>query len=104
MLKGTNGHPNPNNIVTFEANAGTPVDLEVGPNNDLFYADLTGGNIHRITYSSSTTQLGLTSVGSNLDDGDANNMNGSRIVVGAQNEAVSSISSYIGPTGPAPNN
>jgi glucose/arabinose dehydrogenase len=48
----TNGNPDPNAVQAFEATAGHPVDLKAGPNGDIFYADLEGGAIHRITYQS----------------------------------------------------
>ena len=32
--------------------AANPVDLETGPNGDLFYVDFEGGTIHRVTYAS----------------------------------------------------
>jgi glucose/arabinose dehydrogenase/single-stranded DNA-binding protein len=51
MLPGTNGLPDPTKIQTFITGASNPVDLEIGPNGDLFYADLEGGAIHRVTYS-----------------------------------------------------
>ena len=52
MLPGTNGLPNPANVITFDAGAASPVDIETGPNGDLFYADIVGGTIHRITATS----------------------------------------------------
>jgi glucose/arabinose dehydrogenase len=51
MLKGTNGLPDPQNIVTFDAGASSPVDIQIGPNGDLFYADFDGGNIRRIQFA-----------------------------------------------------
>src|SRR5215210_7680992 len=51
MKKGTNGLPDPAKRSTFVAGAAAPVDLQIGPNGDLFYADLTGGTIRRIRYS-----------------------------------------------------
>jgi glucose/arabinose dehydrogenase len=51
MLPGANGLPDPTNIQTFVADAGHPVDLEIGPGGDLFYVDLDDGQIHRITYT-----------------------------------------------------
>jgi glucose/arabinose dehydrogenase len=51
MLPGGNGDPDPTKVQMFESAAGHPVDLKVGPNGDLFYADLEGGSIHRISYS-----------------------------------------------------
>jgi glucose/arabinose dehydrogenase len=53
MLPGSNGLPDPNNIVAFAtgtAGAYSPVDLETGPGGDLYYVDLTGGTIRRIRY------------------------------------------------------
>jgi glucose/arabinose dehydrogenase/PKD repeat protein len=51
MEKGTNGLPDPAKLRTFVAGAAVPVDLEIGPNGDLFYVDLAGGTIRRIQYS-----------------------------------------------------
>ena len=55
MLPGSNGLPNPATIVTVvSGTAGTcdacPVDLEPGPNGDIFYADHDGGTIHELSY------------------------------------------------------
>ena len=49
MFKGSNGLPDPATRQTFAAGAGSPVDLEIGPGGDLFYVDVTGGTIRRIT-------------------------------------------------------
>jgi glucose/arabinose dehydrogenase len=51
MKKGTNGLPDPAKLSTFVADAAAPVDLQIGPNGDLFYVDLTGGTIRRIQYA-----------------------------------------------------
>jgi glucose/arabinose dehydrogenase len=51
MLQGTNGLPDPANRQTFEAAASNPVDLQIGPDGNLYYADLDGGTIRRITWS-----------------------------------------------------
>jgi glucose/arabinose dehydrogenase len=51
MQKGTNGLPNPGQLKTFVDGAAGPVDLEIGPNGDLFYADFNGGTIRRIQYA-----------------------------------------------------
>src|SRR5206468_2607825 len=54
MVAGTNGQPNPSSIVAFTP-APNPVDVETGPaslNNDLFYVNMEGGAIHRLTYTS----------------------------------------------------
>jgi glucose/arabinose dehydrogenase len=51
MQKGTNGLPSPGQLKTFVDGAAGPVDLEIGPNGDLFYADFNGGTIRRIKYA-----------------------------------------------------
>ena len=51
MKKGTNGIPDPAKRSTFVAGAAAPVDLQIGPNGDLFYVDLTGGTLRHIRYS-----------------------------------------------------
>jgi glucose/arabinose dehydrogenase/Ca2+-binding RTX toxin-like protein len=51
MEKGNNGQPNPGLLKTFVANAENPVDLQIGPNGDLFYVDFEGGTIRRIQYA-----------------------------------------------------
>jgi PKD repeat protein/glucose/arabinose dehydrogenase len=56
MQKGANGLPAPGLIRTFVAGAANPVNLEIGPGGDLFYADFDGGTIRRIRYTSSVNQ------------------------------------------------
>jgi glucose/arabinose dehydrogenase len=50
METGSNGLPDPAKTRTFVTEAASPVDLETGPDGDLFYVDLNGGTVHRITY------------------------------------------------------
>ncbi len=53
MPAGANGLPDPTKIETFAtgtAGAYSPVDLVSGPGGDLFYVDLVGGTIRRISY------------------------------------------------------
>jgi len=50
LKRGANGLPDPSKISIFAAAAAGPVDLEIGPNGDLFYADVSGGTIRRISY------------------------------------------------------
>ncbi len=52
MPAGANGLPNPAARLTFAAAAANPVDLQIGPEGDLFYADFDGGTIRRIRYFS----------------------------------------------------
>jgi PKD repeat protein len=51
MPVGTSGLPDPTRVQSFEAAASGPVDLQIGPNGDLFYADLTNGTIREIKYA-----------------------------------------------------
>jgi PKD repeat protein len=56
MLPGTNGLPAVAMLQSFvgvngTGGAGHPVDLKIGPGGDLFYVDMEGGNVHRITYT-----------------------------------------------------
>ncbi|WP_064741793.1 PQQ-dependent sugar dehydrogenase [Hamadaea tsunoensis] len=43
--------PSPSNVTLFEQNASAPVDLTVGPGNELYYVDMTG-TVRRIRYYS----------------------------------------------------
>jgi glucose/arabinose dehydrogenase len=59
MFQGKNGRPDPSTITPFMSDAGLypGVDLDVGPEGDLYYVSLFGdeygpGAIHRISYSS----------------------------------------------------
>jgi PKD repeat protein len=51
MPVGSNGLPDPTRVQPFESAAATPVDLEIGPNGDLFYVDIVGGTIREIKYA-----------------------------------------------------
>ncbi len=50
MFKGSNGQPNPSNIKSFVEGAAGPVDLQMGPGGQLYYADFNTGTIRRIEY------------------------------------------------------
>ena len=50
MRAGPSGLPDPNDVITFVSAAANPVDVEIGPAGDLFYADFDGGTIRRIRY------------------------------------------------------
>jgi glucose/arabinose dehydrogenase/regulation of enolase protein 1 (concanavalin A-like superfamily) len=54
ITKGENGLPAPGLIRTFVTDAAGPVDVQVGPNGDLFYVDFDGGTIRRIRYTGSS--------------------------------------------------
>ena len=57
MFKGTNGLPNPANIATFVTAAAGPVDLQIGPDGNLYYVDINSGTIRRIQFTGSTSTL-----------------------------------------------
>jgi PKD repeat protein len=50
MFAGTDGLPNAGNRAAFVTPAAGPVDLEIGPGGDLFYAGFDDGTIRRIQY------------------------------------------------------
>jgi glucose/arabinose dehydrogenase len=45
------GTPSPSHIKTFVAPAGTPVDLQRGPDGNLYYVDFYSGAVKKITYT-----------------------------------------------------
>jgi glucose/arabinose dehydrogenase len=51
MLAGQDGNPDPNNVQHF-MDAENPVYLTPGPEGDLWYADIGGGRLHRISFGS----------------------------------------------------
>ncbi|MDP9223258.1 MAG: PQQ-dependent sugar dehydrogenase [Actinomycetota bacterium] len=51
MMPDAGGNPDPTQVQTLVSVAGHPVDLKIGPGGDLFYVDLEGGQIHRITFT-----------------------------------------------------
>jgi glucose/arabinose dehydrogenase len=51
MRPGSGGIPSPSNIQAFDTGAGYPVDLEVSPQGELFYADIVGGTVRRVSYT-----------------------------------------------------
>jgi glucose/arabinose dehydrogenase len=51
MPAGADGVPDPGRIRTFAAGAANPVQLQIGPGGDLFYADFDGGTIRRVSFT-----------------------------------------------------
>lgn len=52
MKTGTNGLPDPTKIQAFATGmAGGPIQLQTGPNGDIFAVDMTGGQILRYVYT-----------------------------------------------------
>ena len=52
MLPDANGNPNPATIKVIVNGGAQPVDIETGPNGDLFYVKYDAGELHRLTYGS----------------------------------------------------
>ena len=48
---GANGLPDLTRRHIFVSDAADPVDLQIGPEGDLYYADLGGGTIRRVRYT-----------------------------------------------------
>ena len=59
MFRGGDGLPNRNNRATFLDPAANPVDLQVGPDGALYYADFDGGTIRRIAYSANQPPIAV---------------------------------------------
>jgi glucose/arabinose dehydrogenase len=53
MTRGTDGLPSGARVRPFVTQAANPVNLELSPAGELFYADLNGGTIRRIVYQGS---------------------------------------------------
>ena len=61
MLQGADGLPDPTSRRTFESGAANPVDLQIGPGGDLYYVDMEGGTIRRISWSVNRAPIGRAS-------------------------------------------
>jgi PKD repeat protein len=51
MVRNGSTLPDKTRVQTFVAGAANPVDLQIGPGGDLYYADFDGGTVKRISYS-----------------------------------------------------
>ncbi|HVM95371.1 MAG TPA: LamG-like jellyroll fold domain-containing protein, partial [Candidatus Acidoferrales bacterium] len=67
MRPGSDGLPDPTTLANFATGAAAPVDLQIGPDGDLFYADFNG-TIRRIV-SFSTNQPPIANVRADRTDG-----------------------------------
>jgi glucose/arabinose dehydrogenase len=56
--KGANGLPDMSTVTAFEAGAAGPVDVQSGPNGDIFYVDFDGGAVRRIAFTGLTPPAG----------------------------------------------
>jgi glucose/arabinose dehydrogenase len=52
MQRSGSPDPSPSHIKTFVAQAFNPVDLQIGPDGNLYYLDFDGGTVRRISYKS----------------------------------------------------
>lgn len=50
MLPGADGTPDASKVELFASGLPRPVDFQVGPGGDIFYADIEGGEIRRLQY------------------------------------------------------
>ncbi len=57
MTPDANGEPNPAAIVKFESGAVGPTWLQTGPDGNLYYLDIEGGTLHRISYTGNTPPI-----------------------------------------------
>jgi glucose/arabinose dehydrogenase len=60
MLPGANGLPDPANVQVFTSSASFPVDVQIGPGGDVYFADIVGGKIWRIQYGAPVARLTAT--------------------------------------------
>jgi titin len=78
MYRGIDGLPDPSTRQIFRALTGSPVDLTVGPDGNVYYADLSGGRIGRLVLTSGTqtsNKLAGTVIGTS---GSYNNLGNTR--------------------------
>ncbi len=71
MTAGSNGLPDKTKVANFITGASNPVDLEIGPNGDLFYVDMEGGAIRRIQYAGAGNQPPIAVISANPTNGPA---------------------------------
>jgi uncharacterized repeat protein (TIGR01451 family) len=56
MRTGANGLPDPSTRALFALGTANPVEIQIGPGGDLFYVDLVGRTIRRISYTGAGNQ------------------------------------------------
>ncbi len=54
--------PSPANIKSFVGGASNPVELQMGPGNDLYYVDIGGGTVRRISYTAAVNRPPVAAV------------------------------------------
>ena len=70
MERGGTTRPSPSNIKGFVGGAASPVELQIGPDGNLYYVDIGGGTIRRIKYSAGTNQPPVAVAAANPTSGD----------------------------------
>jgi PKD repeat protein len=70
MEKGGTILPSPSNIKGFVGGAANPVDLQLGADGLLYYADIGGGTIRRIEYTAALNQPPVAVASANPTSGD----------------------------------
>ena len=71
MFRGANGDPSPSNRATFAAGAANPVDVKIGPDGKLYYADFDGGTIRRVEFTTGSNQPPIASATASPTSGTA---------------------------------
>jgi glucose/arabinose dehydrogenase len=70
MERGGTTKPSPSNIKGFVTGAANPVDLQIGPDGNLYYVDIGGGTIRRIKYTAGLNQPPVAVARANPTSGD----------------------------------
>jgi glucose/arabinose dehydrogenase len=65
MFPDADGNPDPANVMAWKSSAAGPVDIQSGPNGDIFYVDFDGGTVRQYSY------LGPTAVATASPDSGA---------------------------------
>ena len=70
MERGGTTRPSPSNIKGFVGGAANPVELQIGPDGNLYYVDIGGGTIRRIKYTAGANQPPVAVATANPTSGD----------------------------------
>jgi glucose/arabinose dehydrogenase len=70
MERGGTTKPSPSNIKGFVGGAASPVELQIGPDGNLYYVDIGGGTIRRIKYTAGANQPPVAVATANPTSGD----------------------------------
>ena len=70
MERGGTTNPSPSNIKGFVGGAANPVDLQIGPDGNLYYVDIGGGTIRRLKYTAGANQPPVAVARANPTSGD----------------------------------